>query len=297
MGSDELPTGAAMSVVVASFRERAALEACLARLGPQCRDVELIVARSDTPDALRDLEQAHPRVRVVALATGSSLTLLRGAGLAAATGALVAITEDNCLPAHDWVSVLRHAGASGADVIGGAMENARKEHLLDWAAFFAEYGVYAGEPHPAGGAPHITAANAAYSRNVVGIVARWMSDGAWENVVHARLHESGARFALQPAARVGQNLRHTFRSFCADRFHHGLDYARGRVGESASLNRWAYAVAAPVVVPALMTLRVARATVGARTHAWAFVGALPFTFAFFTAWAAGETFGYVRPRQ
>ena len=285
-----------VSVVVASFRDEQVLAACLASLVPQCtaESVELIVVRADEPAAVAALSSPYPTVRFVALAPGADLPRIRGAGLGAARGLLAALTEDHCVADGAWVETMRRHVGGSEDVVGGAMDNARPRRALDWGAFFAEYGFFSALTARADvGAPLITGANVAYSRRVLADVVAWMCDGGWENVVHDRLRASGATFAVDPAARVGQNLTYAFGPFVADRYRHGHDYARVRLAESPDSNRWVR-VAATLLLPPLLTWRVARTAVGSSSRALAFLRALPFTLAFFGAWSAGEAVGYLR---
>ncbi|MEO8619617.1 MAG: glycosyltransferase [bacterium] len=285
-----------VSVVVASFRDRPVLDACLASLVPQCavHAVELIVARADEPAAIAALASAYPSVRFVPMPPGTVLPKIRGAGLAVAAGQIAALTEDHCVADAAWVETLRRYVGRDADVIGGGMDNAQPRRALDWGAFFAEYGFFSALTARAdGGMPLITGANVAYSRRVLPNVVAWMCDGGWENVVHDRLRASGAAYVFEPAARVGQNLTYALGPFVADRYRHGHDYARVRLAESPGSNRWVR-VGATLLLPPLLTLRVARTAVGSTSRALAFIRALPFTLVFFGAWAAGEAVGYVR---
>lgn len=286
-----------ISVVIASFRDGQVLDACLRSLIPQCEDasVELIVARADEPSALSALASAFPAVRFVPVARNADLPRIRGAGLAAATGQLVVLTEDHCVADVHWVDTMRRYVGSGLDVVGGAMDNAQPRRALDWGAFFAEYGFFSALASPAVGGPPplLTGANVAYARRVLPDVAAWMSAGGWENVVHDRLRAGGAAFAFEPSARVGQNLTYAFGSFLADRFRHGRDYARARLAERPGSNRWVRIIAS-LLLPPLLTVRVARTATGSPARAVAFTRALPFTLSFFGAWAAGEAVGYLR---
>ena len=290
---------ALLSVVVASFRDACVLEACLDSLLPQCANagVELIVARADEPAALASLESRYPQVRFVSLASGTDIPRLRGAGLAVASGSLAALTEDHCVADPGWVATMTSHAEQAADVIGGAMDNARHTRALDWGAFFAEYGFFAGmssrHQRVDGATILLTGANVAYSRRVLPQVVAWTTDGAWENVVHDRLREAGAILLFEPDARVSQNLTYAFGPFVADRFRHGYDYARVRLAESPAMSRIGR-IAASLLLPPVLTWRVGRAAVGSLGRAVAFIRALPFTLVFLGAWSAGEAMGYLR---
>jgi hypothetical protein len=176
------------------------------------------------------------------------------------------------------------------DVAGGAMDNARQERAVDWAAYFAEYGFFAeGANGKAGNSPLLTGANVAYSRRVVPDVISLAARGEWENIAHARLAAGGRTFQFLRTASVGQNENYRFMEFCRDRFVHGQDYARRRLAEEESGRRWAYFLGS-AALPFLLLGRVARA-LGRQQHR-PFVRALPITFGFLVAWSLGEAAGY-----
>ena len=87
----------AISVVVASLRERRFLERCLDSLLPQCAEVnaEVVVARKGPTHELEGLRRGYPWVTLVAGPQGAGTAELRAAGMAVATGDVVAIIEDD----------------------------------------------------------------------------------------------------------------------------------------------------------------------------------------------------------
>jgi len=283
-------------VVVASFRHTSLLEATLAALIPQCAasGADLVVARA-APRSDTDLLAArYPSVTFVGLDPGTPLPAIRGAGLALAVGDPVGLTEDHCVPAPDWLAELSAACRSGADVAGGGMAHAPNGRLVDWAAYFSEYGFFshARPPAPAGAIPLLTGANVGYGRTVVSRVAEWMTEGAWENVVHDRLAAEGRRMTFVPGAVIRHNHSYRFGAFCADRYQHGLGYARDRLAELGS-NRWARLGLVPLL-PWVLLARVARSA--APESPSRFVAALPLTWTFLAAWAWGEARGYLASR-
>ena len=177
------------------------IDACLGALLPQCsaEDVELIVARADSAAAVESLARDYPTVRVIAVSSGSSIPHLRGAGLAAATGRIAALTEDHCVADGAWVATMRDYADRDVDVVGGGMDNARRQRAMDWGAFFAEYGFFSAVSRrpdpPAGTTLLLTGANVGYARRTLPDVIAWTSAGAWENVVHDRLRAAGAASA------------------------------------------------------------------------------------------------------
>jgi hypothetical protein len=293
----------ALSVILASRHGRTLLDACLSALVPQCAvaGAELIVARSADAGDHAEIARRYPGVRLVTAPEGTDLPRLRGLGIAAARGELVALTEDHCRACPTWVSALARHARGPADVVGGPMDNERRGRAVDWGAYFSEYG-FVGEdrraavPRP-GAAPPFTGANVAYARRVVSDVAAWSELGAWENVIHDRLAAQGCVFHWDGDARVALNESHRFRPFCVDRYRHGCDYARTRLKElrAAGAPRWrrALLLAVAPALPALLVYRVA-SRMDPGGQAIAFVRALPFTVAFLAAWSVGEFVGYLR---
>jgi hypothetical protein len=230
--------------------------------------------------------------RVITAPADVDVPRLRATGLAAARGEWVAMTEDHCVADPGWLEALLNAPSADVHILGGRMGNARRDRATDCGAFFSEYGFFGATHAPASAvrAPLVTGANVAYHRSVVAEVARWAGEGSWENVIHDRLHASGRRFRLVPAARVRQNQRYDVTAFCRDRFEHGRDYA-GTRGFGLPLWRRVALLAATPVLPVLLAARIARLTDPEERRE--FRRALPATLTFLAAWSAGEAAGYL----
>ena len=283
-----------VSVVVASCRSADLVRQAIEHLLPQCRNAgaELIIARS-RPAGETDSAGMYADCQLVECAPATTIPEIRGAGLTAATGDVVLLTEDNCIARADWVQRIVSGFEPGIDVVGGTMGNAHPKRGVDAGAYFAEYGFFGPSRRaPGDGAsPFLTGANVAYRRSVVEDAGTWASAGDWEGAVHHRLAARGVRFALVSDAIVDQNLHYRFRSFCRDRFEHGYNSAKTRSGDWRFGRRLAMACAAPLIPP-LMTWRAWQNA--GRPNIGGFLRSLPHTFAFFTAWAAGESAGYLR---
>jgi GT2 family glycosyltransferase len=281
----------ALSVVVASNRSHALLDACLASLEEQSRaaGAEVIVARAGTRDDRALLERKWPGVRFVAAPLAAGIPALRGLGLQSSTGELVALTEDHCVAAPDWLDRMREACGPGTVAVGGGMGNAQVRRAIDWAAYYSDYGFYDAS-RPPGQDALLTAANVVYRRAVVDDVAANALAGEWENVVHDRLAARGLVLRFAPQALVRQNRTYGFREFMRDRFEHGRDYARYRLLLEPGRNRWLSALKCGPL-PLVLTGRIAR--LAGRGDPRAFRRALPWLVCFLAAWSLGEAAGYV----
>ena len=100
---------------------------------------------------------------------GQSVFQLRFAGYRAARGEVVAITEDHCYVAPDWVARVldAHRRHPDAGAIGGAVLNNTDEKIVDWAAFFLTQAPFM-PPLANGVATRISGpANVSYKRRVI----------------------------------------------------------------------------------------------------------------------------------
>ncbi len=279
-----------VAVVIASTRSADLVAQTLEALRPQCErfGASIVVARpaSSTKVVDRDLGKG---VTVVMAAPDATLPVVRGTGLANADADWVALTEDNCVPDPRWLETLLAAANPGLAVVGGGMGNALDGRLIDWAAYFAEYGFYG--PQRTSSVDHlVTDANVMYARHVLGRVSAWALAGSWEDDIHLRLHQAGAQFGFAPAAIVRQNEPQRFLPFCANRFDHGRQFAAVRATRIGRAERLARAMTTPLL-PVVLLARIARAA-GAESPA-AFLRAMPLTLAFLASWGAGEFSGYL----
>ena len=285
------------SVVIASFRARALLEACVASVQHQCVEAgaELILARDENCGDLESIALAFPACRVVAAPPGATVPELRGAGMASARAQCVAILEDHCVVSDGWLVRLTSA-MDGCAVSGGGMDNAQRERAIDWGAYFSEYGFFDTNRRTRNfAAPLLTGANVAYGPQVLPDVTRWMQEGAWENTIHDRLAVAGHHFRFVAEAVVAQNMRYAFGGFCVDRYVHGRDFARTRLrlSNARALQRITLALLSPLL-PILLVGRLWALTTG---RTWSrrlrFLVASPYTLTFLAAWSIGECVGYL----
>jgi hypothetical protein len=280
--------------VIASCRALPLLERAVSSLRQQCQSLgaEIVIARSGDDADVAAVRARFPDLTVVGIAPGAGIPRLRGLGLAASAGDPVAMTEDHCVPAADWLERLLFHTRAGADAVGGGMANAPGSGPLSWGAYLSDYGFYSyARPTDDRPVPLLTAANIAYSRRVVPEIAEWCDAGAWENVVHDRLTEQGRMLRFAPEARMYHDHRYGFGAFCRDRYEHGWDYARARLTEERGAPRWRLLLLTPLL-PLVLIRRIGRAAAG--EDRLGFVRALPVTFAFLCSWALGEAAGYLR---
>lgn len=287
------PVRPRLSVVIASVNGRPYLDECLAALERQEGGIpaEVLVADCVGPEVVSYVESEHPEVRLIAFSEPKSVPALRAAGILAAEGEIVAITEDHCIPEPDWYRAMveshrRHPQPA----VGGAVDNAATERLVDWAVYFCEYSSFM-SPLPAGPAPDLPGPNVSYKRGALEAMDDLIRDGYWETFLHWRLQELGHELVLDPEVRVLHKKHFRFGDFFRERFHYGRAFAGNRNRFVSAPRRWLYFALAPLLPP-LLLLRIGRRVWRRRRPLGPFVRALPMIGAFMVAWAAGEWVGY-----
>jgi hypothetical protein len=262
----------AISVVVVPLGGAGDLDRCLHSLARQdCGGVEVIVAN----------EGATPAAK-------------RAAGVARARGAVIALTEDHCLPGRGWCSALLAAHRADHVAVGGPVEKIAPDTALNWAIYLADYLRYA-PPVPAGVVDHLTDCNVSYKREALEARRALWAEEFHENVVHDALRVAGGTLWLEPEAVVGQ--RRSFRGGEAirDRYDFGRLFASTRVA-GAPISRRAVWMLTAIPLPALLIARVAGHVLRKRRHYGEFLRALPWLALVSAAWAVGEVAGYATGR-
>jgi glycosyltransferase involved in cell wall biosynthesis len=120
-GTPSGTTAPLISVVVCSYNGAARIGGCLDALTGQ-RDApahEIIVVDDGSTDDTAAVASSYPGVRVLAQTPNGGLSAARNAGIAAATGQLVAFTDDDCVPPADWLSKLAAAWQGAPNHVQG----------------------------------------------------------------------------------------------------------------------------------------------------------------------------------
>jgi hypothetical protein len=132
-----------LSVVIPSVSDwrnvRATLEAFIAEANAS--EAEIVIANGEqVPTWPTEITEAYRWLWL----PGSDIFELRAAGISAATGTFVAITEDHCLPPKAWCAKIIETYTDYPDCIamGGSVVNGSNTNIMDRANFavtFSEY--------------------------------------------------------------------------------------------------------------------------------------------------------------
>jgi glycosyltransferase involved in cell wall biosynthesis len=283
-----------ISVVIASLVGEPFINACLASLESQATergDEVIVVACGDTSYAER-LERLYRWVRVVHQPERETVPKLRLRGAELARGNIVAIIEEHCLAAPDWLDTIAAAHADGKyGVVGGPVVDHANKRLCDWVVYFCEYNGYL-PPWVDGDTTNLGSANIAYRRDVLLKYRPLLESGYWEAGLHPQLIADSIRFH----SLGGMVVRHCgpfpYRYYLGQRYWFSRAFAGCRARRLTTLHRVAYLLGAPLV-PCLLLGRMAQRVFKQRCRIDKFAQVLPLLIPVLLVYVAGEFVGYL----
>jgi glycosyltransferase involved in cell wall biosynthesis len=281
-----------LSVVVASKVGAPFIDQCLRSMENEVIQLEaeaIVVAAGSESYAAR-LAADFPWARVIHAPDLRRVPALRRRGVEAAAGEVVAIIEEHCSAAPDWLRCALAAHTTGEyGAVGGAIFDADYRRLTDWVVYFCEYSGSL-PPVPAGTTCHLNDANIAYRRRVLMDHRALLDDGYWPMTLHSTLHAKGIKFCSVPGMVVCHRGPFDFGYYLSQRFWFSRAFAGVRAQKQARWRRWVYLVAAPVL-PLILLGRMARTVFNKRCRVRQFLLALPLTVPALVVLVAGEWVG------
>ena len=281
-----------ISVVIASKVGAPFIDQCLDSIKAEVASLgaEAIVV-TPRPDAyVRRIEQKYPWVRVVQEHTVSGVPALRRRGVEAASGDYVAVIEEHCSAAPDWLRQTLAAFEKGRyAAVGGAITDYGYDRLRDWVVYFIEYN--ASLPPVAAGETHsLNDANIAYPRALLLEHRQLLDDGYWPMSLHPTLEAKGERFLSVPEMIVHHRGPFNFLYYLHQRFLFSRAFAGVRARKQSPARRLAYLVAAPLV-PAMLIARITQAVFAKGLRVPEYIRTLPLIVPAVTVLVAGEWVG------
>ena len=278
-------TEPALTVVVPSVNGLGDLKGCLSALGHQRNDVDLEVLVADRcGEPLRtEVRREFPWVTLLEAAPATTIPDLRAFAFRQAKGKSVAVIEDHVIVPAGWARAMLDAQAGADVVVGGAVENAAVDRLVDWAAFLCEYS-HCILPLPAGPADWLTGNNVVYPRALLTRYESVLGRGQWENRLHDAMRRDGVPLVCRPEISVGHKKHYTVGEYLSQRYLYARSYAGARVADASLGKRLGYGAAALALPPLLMYRTVSR-VVSKRRHRAELVRSLPLLAVFVVSWA------------
>ncbi len=268
--------------------------------------LEILVPFDGSIAATAELEREFPSARFLDLGTIKTERSIetaagqhelydrrRAAGLAAATGDIIAILEDRGAPRANWAHNLIKQHEQPYGVIGGGVECA-PTNLLNWAFYVCDFGRY-GLPFQSGPAEWVTDINVSYKRKTLEDTRELWKDRFREPIVHWALLQKGETLYLSSDV-VVEHLRPevTLGELLPERFHWGRLFGHIRALHMSLPRRLACAAFGPFI-PFLLLVRHGR-TQSTKGNLNRYLRAAPAAAILTFAWTTGEVWGYLTNR-
>ncbi len=217
---------AKLSVVVVSLYSHALLRNCLESVlaNENQNKIEIIVADCCADEPLSNLIGKYPNVRFVHFSEKVGIPVLSAAGIAQSAGEIIALTDSSCLVDAHWITSILAAHQSLSPVIGGAVEIRGQMKLVDWAAYFCEYGQFM-NPLKSGVADVLPGNNISFKRPVLQKGREYVEPEFWKTYWCEKLKAEGIELISEPAMLVYYAKTFQTVPFLIRRFHHGRCFA------------------------------------------------------------------------
>lgn len=280
-----------LSIAVASTRSGRDAVSFLQSLAKQVPGpkIEIIIAHCGGDEGLGEITRTHLNVTLLCFPDGTNLPTLWGAAIAKAGGQIIAVTEATCIPDSNWIASIIKAHELPDPVIGGAVEVARCDTLLDWAAYFSEYGQFL-LPLKEDVATELAGNNLSFKRWAMDVGAEMVRPEFWKTYWCRRLQVEGIGLKSTPTVVVYYQKSYRLLPFLVRKFHHGRCFAGMRVARSSPLFRGGYALGT-WLLPFLALTRIVRAVVPKKRYLREFMLSLPFSALAIASWSVGEFWG------
>ncbi len=283
-----------VSVVIASIVGAPFIDDCLRSLEKQATELpaEVIVVACGTAAYADRIARLFPWVRLVHRPQRETIPQLRRSGVELARGEIVAIIEEHCLAAPDWLVQVCEGHAKGYyGAVGGPVADYSYTRLRDWVVYFCEYN---GSFPPAenGEVTELNGANIAYRREVLCANKELLAAGYWEASLHPVLLAKGIRFLSVPKMVVHHRGPFNYAYYLKQRFWFSRAFAGHRGRNMAGSGKLIYSIAAPLI-PFVLLARMAKRVYEKRCHMGNFVQTLPLLLPALIVYVAGEWVGYM----
>jgi glycosyltransferase involved in cell wall biosynthesis len=281
-----------ISVVIASIVGAPFIDDCLESVKAQAKEAgaEVIVVACGTAEYAQRIARKFPWVRVIHEPTRDTVPGLRRRGVEAASGEIIAIIEEHCLAAKDWLRRAVEAYRQGDyGVVGGPVVDYAYTRLRDWVVYFCEYNGYL-PPWQDGETYNLGSANIAYSRSLLLKYKDLLGAGYWEAALHPRLIADGVKFRSASSMVVYHRGPFNFGYYLQQRYWFSRAFAGAR--NLPASRKMAYFVAAPLV-PLLLFTRMAQRVFRQRCRIDKFAQIVPLLVPVLLVYVAGEVVGYV----
>jgi glycosyltransferase involved in cell wall biosynthesis len=290
--AERTTTTPAVSVVIASIVGSPFIDDCLASVFAQknAPPFEVIVVDCRGPDNVARLSKRFPEARFIHLAKRETVPRLRSIGFEQSRGAIIAVIEEHCLAADNWLATLSAAFSPDYVAVGGPVGFRDDGRLRDWITYFIEYNSYL-PPWPDGETFNVGSANAAYRRQTLQSNLALLTRGYWEATLHPKLLGERAKFHSVPDMIVYHRGPFGYLYYLRQRYLFSRAFAGARRPSLSAVKRAVYLLAAPVI-PLLLLARIGSRVFAKKCHPDKFLLSLPLLIPALASYVVGEWVGY-----
>lgn len=287
----EAPSPPRLSIVVAAWTGGEALQRCVRSLQDQLRPGDDIIVASNFAWSHSNAPySAGARIIDLPLDPGTTVPELRAAGLAAASGSIVAFTEDHCVVTPGWREALLRGYETGAEGVGGPVGLAPGGRPLDWAVYFYDYARFA-PPMRSGLVRSLSGANMSFARSFLETSRELLRHEVLESILEREFLRRGRSMYLEAEAIVVHGARQAVARSVVLAFALARGYAAGRVENAPRMRRLGFASATPLL-PLVLAARIL-AAMAPRGKLGRLALATPWLALLLGSWSAGECAGYL----
>jgi len=282
-----------LSVIITSTAPLHDVPPCLLTVRQQShgRQVQIIVAYSADHASLEAKAAGYADVIFLRLPQEANLPQLLGAAIARATGAIIAITDATCAVDGQWVEAILSAHRASHPIIGGAVEPDGLRTLVDWTAYFYDYGRFM-LPLPSGVATYVPGINFSLKREALRNGCEFVEGEFWKAYWCRRLQAAGVSLQVEPTIVVFYRRAYSLPSLLRQRFHHGRCFAGMRLAQLPRVWHVLYLLGSPML-PILLCARIVRDVLPKRRRLGLFLRCFPLLLLDTGSWALGEFCGYL----
>jgi glycosyltransferase involved in cell wall biosynthesis len=278
-----------VSVIVCAVNRAPVLLETVAAYEGQSAEVGLEVIVVERCGLTREaIETTFPRVRVISVPPQTSIPAMRAIGFRASNGRLVGFVEDHGLPSPGWLDRVARANREGHTAIGGTVDNACTDRVVDRAVFYCEY-IQFSPPMRRGIVSALPGNNSVYDRELIEALLDRHRLELWEWFWQPYFRERGVQFFCDPAIQMLHKKSFGFFYFLEQRFFYSRSFAAARMAQCGWFTRGVCAAAA-LILPAILVGRIVSCAIRKRCG-WKFWTALPVMMPFLAMWAVGECTG------
>ena len=240
--------------------------------------------------SIQEMISRHPTVIFIRCPQRSTVPHLLGTAIARSTGDIIAITDSTCTLDARWISAILTAHQAAHPVIGGSVESGRCKSLVDWAAYFCDYGQFM-RPLADGAVTEVPGNNLSFKRKALQYGQEFVRNGFWKTYWCRALQDGGMTLMSMSSIVVYCKKSYRLIPFLIRRFHHGRCFAGMRTGR-AKVHVRAYYLAGSPILPLLLAARITQSVLPKRRYRKEFILSFPLSVLAVFAWSAGEFWGY-----